>query len=180
MRVFIIDIQVIEDRKYGGVTFKITGQLQSGLRFVINDLFYDLRKYVNHHVEMLLCVLRSPYAEYEKGMDNSPFIPEEHYSMELIDELGGQNGLNSESKNDIILNGEFIDSYVVPEKWIPLMEPRWFGRILKEPSAIKTEEGIFLFYPFHMKRKTESIENFPKNVTIVTGCIDLAAWHPLQ
>lgn len=180
MKVFISDISVIEDKKYGGVTYSITGQLQSGLEIKINDLFYDLQRYNGHHVEMLLCVFRNPYAEYKKGMINQPFLPEEYYSIELIDELKEKKGFNSKRiKKHVVLTGEYLDSYVIPEKWIPLMEPKWFKRILKEPSAIKTEHGIFLFYPFHM-RKRASIESFPKNVAILTGCIDLAAWHPLE
>ncbi|UCD02166.1 MAG: hypothetical protein JSV23_03890 [Promethearchaeota archaeon] len=180
MRVYISDISVIEDKKYGGVTFKITGQLQSGLEIKIKDLFYDLQEYIGRYVEMLLCVFRNPYAEHKMGMINQPFLSEEYYSIELIDELLEKKGFNSKAnKKRIILTGEYIDSYVIPEKWIPLMEPKWFRRILKEPSAIKTDDGIFLFYPFHM-RKRVSIESFPKNVTIVTGSIDLAAWHPIS
>jgi len=179
LRVFISDIDVIEDKKYGGLTFKITGKLQSGLELKINDLFYDLRSYIGYHVEMLLCVLRSPYAEYKEGMNNQPFMSEEYYSIELIDELKEKKGFNSKGdKKHVILTGKYIDSYVIPEKWTPLMEPRWFKRILKEPPAIKTDDGIFLFYPFHMRKKAP-LESFPKNVTIVTGCIDLAAWHPI-
>lgn len=179
LRVLISDISVIEVKKYDGVTFKITGQLQSGLKIKINDLFYDLRKYIGQQIEMLLCVLRSPYAEHEMGINDQPFLPEEYYSIELIDELKEKKGFNSKgNKKHVILTGEYIDTYVIPEKWTPLMEPRWFKRILKEPSAIKTDDGIFLFYPFHMRKKAP-LESFPKNVTIVTGCIDLAAWHPI-
>ena len=159
MKVYISDIKVIEDKKHGGITYRITGQLPSGLEIKIKDLFY---------------------AEYKMGMINQPFSPEKYYSVELIEELLKKKGFNSKDNGsqDIILTGEYIDSYVIPEKWIPLMEPKWFRRILKEPSAIKTDDGIFLFYPFHM-RKRVSIESFPKNVSIITGCIDLAAWHPI-
>lgn len=180
MRVFISDINVIEDKKYGGVTFKITGQLESGLEIKINDLFYDLQGYIGHHVEMLLCVFRNPYAEYKKGMISQPFLTEKYYSIELIDELKVKKGKRFDSldnKKHVILTGEYIDYYVIPEKWTPLMEPKWFRQILKEPSAIKTGDVIFLFYPFHMRKRT-SIESFPKSVTIVAGRIDLAAWHP--
>lgn len=179
MKVFISDISVIEDKKYGGVTYSITGQLQSGLELKINDLFYDLLRYMGYHVEMLLCVLRSPYAEYKKGMNNPRFLPEEYYSVGLIDELKEEKGFNSKDNGkQIILTGEYIDSYIIPKKWIPLIKSKWFKYTLKKPSAISTNHGTFLLYPFHLRRKI-AIEKFPKNVTIATGCIDLAAWHPL-
>lgn len=128
---------------------------------------------------MLLCVLRSPYAEFKKGMNNQLFKSEDYYSVDLIDELKEKKGFKSKNnKKHFILTGEYIDSYAIPEKWIPLMEPKWFRRTLKYASVIKTDEGIFLLYPFHM-RKSALIESFPRIVTIITGCIDLAAWHPI-
>ncbi|MFX0040356.1 MAG: hypothetical protein ACFFAB_13545 [Candidatus Heimdallarchaeota archaeon] len=179
MRVYISDIKVIEDKKYGGVTFCITGKLQSGLELKINDLFYDLQRYIGHYVEMLLCVFRNPYAEYKMGMINQPFLREEHYSIELIEELKKEKGLNSKNNREwILLTGEYVDSYNIPKKWIPLIKSKWFISILKEPSAISTNEGIFLLYPFHLRRRFP-IENFPKNVSIATGCIDLVAWYPV-
>jgi hypothetical protein len=179
LRVYISDISAIEDKKYGGVTFCITGRLQSGLEIKINDLFYDLQRYIGHHVEMLLCVLRSPYAEYKIGMNNKYFLSEEYYSVELIDDLKKEKGFeSSDNKKCVALTGEYIDSYIIPEKWIPLIESRWFKFILNKPSAIKIDDGLFLLYPFHL-RKRVPIENFPKIITLITGCIDLAAWHPL-
>ena len=179
MRVYILDIDVIEDKRFGGVTFKIIGQLQNGLEIKINDLFYDLQKYIGQYVEMLLCVLRNPYAEYKMGMIDKYFLPEEYYSIELIDELMEKKGFYSKCNTKrCILTGEYLDSYEIPEKWIPHMEPKWFKHILKNPSAIKTKEGVFLLYPFHIRKKM-SIESFTKNVTIVTGRIDLATWHTL-
>ncbi|MFX0039560.1 MAG: hypothetical protein ACFFCY_17520 [Promethearchaeota archaeon] len=177
MKVYISNIEVIEDKKFGGVSYRITGQLQSGLEIKINDLFYDLREYIGCYVEMLLCVLRSPYGEQKKGMNNHYFLPEEYYSENLINELKAI-GLSSKGKERYTLTGEYIESHIIPEKWISLIEPKWFKRILKEPSVIKTEDGIFLLYPFHI-RKNMSIKSFPKKVTIITGCIDLAAWYPL-
>ena len=129
---------------------------------------------------MLLCVMRSPYAEYKKGMNNQLFLPEEYYSVELIDELKREKGFHSSgNKKRVILTGEYIDSYDIPEKWIPLIKSKWFKRILKRPSAINTSHGIFLLYPFHL-RKNVPIERFPKKVSLITGCIDLAAWHPIS
>ncbi len=178
MRVYISNITAIEDKKYGGTTFKIIGQLQSGLELKINDLFYDLRSCIGHHVEMLLCVFRNPYAEYKMGLSEQPFLSEEYYSIELIEEVKKGKDFNSlGNKKRIVLTGEYLDTYVIPEKWVPLMEPKWFKRILKKPSAIKTDDGVFLFYPFHMRKK-ETMESFPRTVTIVTGRIDLAAWYP--
>ena len=180
LRVLVLDINFKKDERSGKAYPWITGRLRSGLEIEIQNFFYDLQGYIGHHVEMLLCVLRAPILEYEKGINNQPFSPEKYYSVELIDELLKKKGFNSKDNGsqDIILTGEYIDSYVIPEKWIPLMEPNWFRRVLKEPSAIKTDDGIFLLYPFHL-RKNVPIERFPKIVTIATGCIDLAAWHPI-
>ena len=179
MRVYISEIKVIEDKKYRGVTFCITGKLQSGLELKINDLFYDLQRYIGYYVDMLLCVLRNPYAEYKMGMINQLFLPEEYYSIKLIEELKKEKSLNSKvNKKWTILAGEYIDSYSIPKKWIPLIKSKWFISTLIEPSAIDTKEGVFLLYPFNLRRRLP-IENFPKKVSIATGCIDLVAWHPV-
>ena len=156
----------------------MTGKLESGLEIKITDLFYDLQDYIGHYVEMLLCVFRNPYSEYKLGMINQPFLTEKYYSIDLIDELKKGKSFNSVvNKRHMILTGEYIDSYDIPKNWIPLMEPKWFKQILKEPSAIKTSDGLFLLYPFHTRKK-KPIENFPRVVTIVAGRIDLVAWRP--
>jgi hypothetical protein len=179
LKVFISDINVKED-KYGPDYFWITGRLSSGLEIIITEFYYDFRKYIGRHVEMLLCVLRSPYLELEKGIYNQQFLSEEYYSVELIDELLEKKGFNSRDiKRDIILTGEYIDSYIIPKKWTSLIEQKYFKILLKDPSAIKTSDGIFLLSPFHL-RKSVPIEEFPREVTIATGSIDLVAWYPLS
>lgn len=71
----------------------IIGQL-SGLEVQIYNIYYDLQEFIGQHVELLLCVLRSPYLELEKGIINQPFSTEKYYSIEIIEEL--------EEKADII------------------------------------------------------------------------------
>lgn len=179
MRVFISDIIIKHDR-YGPDYTWLVGQLQSGLEIIINNFYYDLQRYKGHHVEMLLSVLRSPYLELERGIHNQLFSPEEYYSVELIDELLEEKGLNSIiSRECIILTGEYIDSYIVPQKWIPLITSKWLKSLLREPSALKTGDGIFLLNPFHLRKKVP-IEEFPQQVTIATGSIELVAWLPLS
>ena len=181
MKVFVVDINFKKDERSGKVYPWITGRLRSGLEIEIQNFFYDLQGYIGHHVEMLLCVLRSPYLELERGIHNQLFSPEKYYSVELIDELLEKKGFNSKDngRHDIILTGEYIDSYIIPKKWISLIREKWFKSVLKEPSAIKTNDGIFFLYPFHLRKKVP-IERFPKIVTIATGCIDLAAWYALS
>ena len=180
MRVFILDINFKKDDRSGKAYPWITGRLRSGLEIEIQNFYYDLQEYIGYHVEMLLCVFRSPYLEYKKGMDNRLFSPEKYYSMELIDELEKRSTFNSKDNGrPIILTGEYIDSYIIPQEWMPFLKSNWFKSVLKEPSAINTDDGIFLLYPFHLRKKVP-IERFPKIVTIATGCIDLAAWHPLS
>ena len=176
MRVLILDITA----KTGGYGYsnyyELIGKLQSGLEIYINSYHYDLKEYIGRHVEMLLCVLRSPYLE--RGMKPQPFLPGEYYSLELIDELLKEKGQSpGTSERELILTGEYIDYYMIPEEWTPLITPRSFQLLLKEPSALKTEDGIFLLSPVHL-RKRIPIEQFPQEVSIGTGCIDLAAWHP--
>lgn len=178
MKVFISDITFEKVDRYGNVYSWITGHLNSGLDIKIHNYFYDLQKYIDHYVEMLLCVLRSPYLEYEKGLSNQPFSSEKFYSLELIGELEEKENLNSKDNGIIItLTGEYIDSFDIPQKWLSHIKSKWSKIIPKEPSAINTEDGIFLLYPFHLKKKIP-VEMFPKFITIATGTIDLIAWYP--
>ncbi len=178
MKVYIRDIETIEDLEYGGTTYRITGQLQSSLVIKINDLFYGLREYIGRHVEMLLCVLRSPYAESKQGIATHLFLSERHYSVELIDELITNQGINpKDDKKWVTLTGSYINSYVIPKKWTPLITSEWFRPLLNQVSAIETTDGIFLLYPYHTNLNP-SIEVIPPKISLITGCIDLAAWHP--
>ena len=181
MRVFVLDINYRKHERSGKVDPWITGRLRSGLEIEIQNFFYDLRGYIGQHVEMLLCALRSPYLEYKKGMDNQIFSPEKYYSIELIEEVKETKGFNSKDnrRHDIILTGEYIDSYVIPQKWLPQIQSNWGNSILKELPAINTDDGIFLLYPFHLRKKIP-IEKFPKIVTIATGGVNLLAWYPIS
>ena len=44
MRVFVSDI-IIKKDKYGPDYYWIVGRLQSGIEVIIEDIYYDLRKY---------------------------------------------------------------------------------------------------------------------------------------
>ena len=116
MRVFVSDIIVKED-KYGPDYYWIVGKLQSGIEVIIKDVYYDLQNCIGHHVDMLLSFMRSPYLELQRGIHNQLFLSEEFYSVELIDELLSKNGVTSDgNERTIILIGEYIDSYTIPEK----------------------------------------------------------------
>jgi len=157
------------------------GRLQSGLEIIITSFYDDLQRFIGKSVEMLLSVLRSPYLELERGIHSSYFATEDYYSVELIDELIKQKKINPISKDRrkrIILTGEYIDSYTIPEKWDNLIRPKVFKCLLKGSSALKTNDGIYLLNPFHTRKKIP-IEKFPREVTIATGSITLVAWHPL-
>lgn len=177
MKVFISDI-IREYDKYGSDYFLLIGQLQSGIEITVEDHYYDLQRFKGQHVEMLLSVMRSPYAELQRGIHNQIFEPEEFYSIELIDELKKEIGDYSTINKVIILTGEYIDPYIVPDKWIPFKTTYWLKFLLNKPPALKTDDGIYLLQPFHLK-KSCLIEKFPRSITIATGCINLAAWHPL-
>lgn len=181
MKVLLSDIIFEKADLYGSTYSWIIGQLQSGLEVQIYNFYYDLQEYIGQHVEMLLCVLRSPYLELKKGIINQPFSPEKYYSIELIEELEDKSDYNSENneRKHMVLTGEFIDSYIIPQEWIPLIKSKWFKGILKNASAIHTNDGIFILYPFHLRKKVP-MEKFPKIVSIGTGRIDLAAWYPLS
>jgi hypothetical protein len=179
LKVLISDI-IRKYGKYGSNYTQIEGKLQSGLIITIHNEDFDLLRYKNCHVEMLLCVLRSPYLELERGIHNQLFSPEEYYSVELIDELIKQKGFRPRPNiRRIIITGEYIDSYLIPEKWIPLIKSRYYKSLIEEPSAIKTKDGIFLLNPFHLIKKVP-IEQFPRDVTIAFGRADLVAWHPIS
>jgi len=176
LKVFISDITF--KSKYGySHYYVLVGELQSGLEIYINNYDYDLQRYIGHYVEMLLCVLRSPYLE--RGMKPQLFLSGEYYSLELIDELlKGRGQSPRTNERELTLVGEYIDSYVIPEEWVPLIKSRFFEDLLKSPSALKTEDGIFILNPIHLEKRIP-FEEFPQEVTIATGCIDLAAWRPL-
>jgi len=179
LRVFISNI-IRKNDKYGSNYTQVEVKLQSGLMISIHNEDYDLERYKNYQVDMLLCVLRSPYLELERGIHNQLFSPEEYYSVELIDELIKERGFKPRpNKRSIIITGEYIDSYIIPKKWIPLIKSKYFISLLDEPSAIKTGDGIFLLNPFHLIKKVP-IEVFPREVTIAFGRVDLVAWRPLS
>lgn len=177
MRIFISDISVKRDR-YGPYC-EILGELPSGLEVYIEDRYYDLEGGIGRYVEMLLCVYRSPYLELERGIDNNQlFAPFEYYSIEIIEELKKKMGSSSVSKKKLILTGEYIDPYIIPEEWVPYITSSFFKGLLKKPTALRTEDGIFLLKPMHLEKKIP-IEQFPQEISIGTGSISLAAWHPL-
>jgi hypothetical protein len=70
--VFVSDIIVKKD-KYGPDYYWIVGELQSGMKVIIKDIYYDLGNYISHYVEMLLSFMRSPYLEQKRGIHN-PFF----------------------------------------------------------------------------------------------------------
>ena len=178
MRVFVSDI-IRKQNKYGSSYTLIEGRLQSGLNIIITDRFYDLQGLKDQYVEMLLSVMRSPYLELQRGIHNQLFASEEYYSVELIDELLEEKGFSStDDRECIILTGEYIDSYIVPEEWKPLKTSNWLKSLITDPPALRTRDGIFLLNHFHLVKKVP-IEEFPQFVTIATGSIGLVAWYPL-
>ena len=180
MKVFVSDINFEKDERSGKCYPWITGRLRSGLEIKIQDFFYDLQGYIGHHVEMLLAMLRSPYLEFKKGLNNQSFLPDKYYSVELIEELEKRQGYDSVDNGEYTtIIGEYIDSYTIPQKWMPLIKSESFKYLLRKPSAINTDDGIFLLYPFHL-RKNVPVEMFPKIITIVISTFDLVAWHPLS
>lgn len=178
MKVLLSDIIYEKADLYGCTSSWIKGQFQSGLEVQIYNIYHDLQEYLGQYVEMLLCVLRSPYLELDKGIINSPFLPDKYYSIDLIEELEEKADISSENneKRHMIITGEFIDSYTIPEEWIPLIKSKWFKGILHNASAIDTNEGFFVLYPFHLGTRIP-LDKFPKTVSIGAGRIDLVAWH---
>jgi len=132
LKVFISDITIIKGKPHCSDYYELVGELQSGLRIYVNNYRYDLKDYIGRYVEMLLCVLRSPYLELERGIDNQLFLPWEYYSIEAIDELKKKLGVDiANNKKKLILNGEYIDYYIIPEEWVPPIIPRSFQILLK-------------------------------------------------
>ncbi|MHA2186495.1 MAG: hypothetical protein ACXAAI_16010 [Promethearchaeota archaeon] len=126
---------------------------------------------------MLLSFIRSPYLEHKSGIHNQMFMPEKYYEEELIDELLSKEGIVSAgNKRTVILTGEYIDSYTIPEKWVPLIQRKVFQMLYSEPSALKTEDGAYLLYPWHSQRQVP-IEEVPQEITMVGG-LSLEAWRP--
>jgi len=176
LRVFVSDVIVKKD-KDGYDYYWVVGNLQSGMEVIIDDYYFDLREWIGQSVEMLLSFLRSPYSELQRGICNKLFLPFKYYSVELIDELLEEKGVVSTgNERVVILTGEFIDSYAIPKKWASFTQRDLFRVLYKEPSALKTEDGAFLLYPFHL-RKAVPIERFPQEVT-VAGSLNLEAWIP--
>jgi len=177
LKVFISDIIVRKSKYDDSNLFFIMGELQSGLELCINDNRYYPKDFIGHQVEMLLCVKRSPFLE--RGMNEKLFLSDEYCSVELIDELKKKRVLRKPYyRKELELTGKFIDSYTIPEDWIPLIKSKFFRGLLKDSSALETEHGIFPLSPFHLTKRVP-IEEFPQEVTIATGRIDLAAWHPI-
>ena len=178
MRIKVSDITVLRSRYDQSISYELFVQLQSGLEIYIIDYHYDLRGYIGSYVEMLLFIQRSPYLE--RGRSPQLFAPDEHYSIELIDELVKEKGFSpgtNEKEHTIV--GEFINSYTIPEEWIPRIKSSFFLSLLKNPSALSTEDGIFLLSPVHLNKRVP-IENFPQKVSISTGRINLIAWYSLE
>lgn len=166
--------------KYGPPDYYwIVGQLPSGTEVIIKDIFYDLHACIGNHVEMLLSFLRSPYCELQRGIHNQIFLPEKYYSVELIDELLKKEGVISIGNERVItITGEYIDSYIIPDKWVPLTQRESFKASFKEPSALRTKDGTYILYPWHSTRQV-SIEKIPQEV-LMAGVLRLEAWIPSQ
>lgn len=176
--VFTLRALVLENvsrSRYGYfLYYELVGRLESGLEIYIHSYDDDFEECIDRYIEMLLCVTRAPYLE--RGKKNQLFLPYKYYSIELIDELFKEQGISpGTNEKELILTGEYIDSYTIPEEWVPLITSSFFKSLLKEPSALKTEHGTFLLSPHHLEKRVP-IEEFPRQVSIVTGCIDLVAW----
>jgi len=176
LRVFVSDL-IVKRAKYGRVSYWVFGTLQSGLRVVISDYYHDLKEHIGCHIDVLLSFMRSPYYEQKIGIHNLIFSPEKYYSVELIDELlSKEEVVSARNEGVVVLTGEYIDSYTIPERWSPLPQRGSFQALFKEPSALKTEDGMFLLSPFH-SRKAVSIDQIPSEVTMAGG-LNLEAWRP--
>ena len=176
LRVFVSDVIVKWD-KYGHNSYQITGRLQSGMEVIIDDYYHNLRECIGCYIDMLLSFMRSPYSEQKRGIQNQMFALEKYYSVELVDELIKKSG-SAGCESVIILTGKYIDSYIIPKKWDPLLKRGSFKMLFKHPSALKTEEGTFLLYPFHSRRQIP-IEQIPHKV-IMAGGLSLEAWMLIQ
>ena len=180
MDVLILYIVVKQDIHFPDYEyFHIFGQLQSGLEIWITDYGFDLRKYVGQHVDMLLSVMRNPYLEHRLGI-KSNFLSWAYYSIEIVDEvrddLTKKYGLlPKEKRNELILTGEYIDPYTIPKDWDSLIRKK-DRSLLRNPSALRTEDGIFLLSPFHLRKPAPNTK-IPKTIVIGTGLISLVAWR---
>lgn len=178
MKVFVSDI-IVKKREYWGDYYWVVGRLQSGIEVIIEDNYYDLREYIGRHIDMLLSFIRAPYSELKRGIHNQFFLQGKQYSVELIDELlRKKEAVSTGNKRATELTGEYIGSYIIPEKWAPLTQRGAFEGLFKEPSALKTEDGTFLLYPIHSQRAVP-VEQIPKQVTVVGG-LSLEAWAQSQ
>ena len=149
------------------------------MEVIIDDYYHDLREYIGHRVDMLLSFMRSPYSEQKRGIQNEIFLPEKYYSVELVDELlKKEGGISIGGQSVVVLTGEYIGSYIIPEVWTPLPQRGSFQALFKEPSALKTENGTFLLYPHHSQRRVP-IDQIPREVTMAGG-LSLEAWRPNQ
>ncbi|KKN25523.1 hypothetical protein LCGC14_0883900 [marine sediment metagenome] len=81
----------------------------------------------------------------------------------------------SEPDREIILKGDFIQSYTIPENWDCLITDKADRAMLINLSALKTEDGIFLLRHVHTRTQS-AIDKIPKPMLIGTGLISLVAW----
>ena len=176
LKVFVAEVIAKKD-KDGDNYYWVVGRLQSGMEVIVKDIYFDLKEHIGRHIEMLLSFTRSPYCELERGIHSQIFSPFKYYSVELVEELLSQKGVVSTgNERVIVLTGEYVDSYAIPNKWAPLTQRTLFKILYKEPSALKTEDGTFLLYPFHLQKQVP-IEQFPREVTMAGG-LRLEAWLP--
>lgn len=176
LRVFVSDVIVKKDKDDFDY-YLVVGTLQSGVELIIKDIHYDLRECIGRYVDMLISFMRSPYSELQRGIRSKIFLSEKFYSVELIDELLGKKGVVSTgNERVIVLTGKLIESYIIPEKWTPLLQRKSFKALFKEPSALKTEDGTFLLSPIHLQMQIP-IEQISQEVTIA-GSLSLEAWKP--
>lgn len=177
LRVYVLDV-IVKRAKYGRVSYWVFGTLQSGREVIISDYYHDLREYIGRRVDMLLSFMRSPYSESQKGIQNQYFLPFQYYSVELVDELAEKGVVSTGGENTVILTGEYVDSYVIPEKWTPLPQRGSFKALFTEPAALKTKDGTFLLSPIHSRIQVP-VEHIPRELTMAGG-LNLEAWKPDQ
>ena len=174
----MLNVDVVED-KYRDDSYLITGRLPSGMEVVIDDYYYDLREYIEQNVDMLLSFMRSPYHEQKIGINNLIFSSEKYYNVELIDELVNKEIIKpADDEGVVVLTGEYFESYDIPEKWAPLPQRGSFQALFKEPSVLKTKDGIFLLNPFHSRRSVP-VERIPQKITMAGG-LNLEAWISIK
>lgn len=171
----MLGVEVVED-KYREDSYLISGRLLSGREVLIADYYYDLRKHIGRPVEMLLSFIRSPFYERKMGIKCQIFSPEEFYSVKVVNELMSEEKVASTDNAEVVvLTGEYIVSYTIPDKWSGFNYRRPFKSLFKMPSALKTQDGMFLLYPFHSQRQ-EPLEQIPQKITMA-GSLKLEAWR---